>query len=693
MPTADDAHNKPRHAGKKQSLQSLQWRLSIAPGRFRMFRVFLAILVSLTLVAVCIENGLPHLFLVLILLIVAATNRADYASPFLFRSELPWNLAFAVYLLVFPVGTVVMDEGRVSMNALPKFLLYFTFGVMMVRIVSPLSDRNISQLLLLSVAMILVNCILTNHVLFGLILPFYLFALMGALLLFNFARSEPPAGEAARIDLASGFWRSWYSRLAKYVAVILPIAVFLFIFLPRPFVVIPGLSGSIGGAMAQMQQRLTYRDMISMAGRKRIAFKIHMEYGNLPAPTYWRGKVLEFTDGLTWWGSEYRKGITEAYDWDSDKGICYDIIPFRLNSGHLYVSGFPRQVYSRREPLFITGAGEVLLDTPFVLSNSYRVWSMDMPIPVGRVLDTEYTNDQEVPQKIRELARQWVGNAKTNREKADALLARFGTGFRYSLIAPILPENVNPLEDFLFVSRSGNCEHFAGSMGLMLRAVGVPTRLVEGFSGFEEGSESGELVIRFAHAHVWIEALLNDTDWTPLDPTPPTGRDDSSMIVRVLSDVYDRVDNLWIKNVIHFDRTDQARMLEFVRDLLSGRIELPFSSAILGRLTLPLVSAAIFGSVAGLWLWVRRRRQFGDLSQVYLGTMKRLVKLGVIKNVHPWYERNFRDIARKVPHTRELLDRFRETYLAGRFGNTIAVSGEDLRRCGEELLARVKAKG
>ncbi|MEW6349878.1 MAG: DUF3488 and transglutaminase-like domain-containing protein [Thermodesulfobacteriota bacterium] len=693
MPTAHDTLPRPKRSGKKQSLQSLQWRLSIAPGRFRMFRVFLAVLVSLTLVAVCIENGLPHLFLLLIPVIVAATNRSDYGSPFLFRSELHWNLAFAAYLLVFPVGTVVMAEGQVSMNALPTFLLYFTFGVMMVRIVSPLSDRNISQLLLLSVAMILVNCILTNHILFGMILPFYLFALMGTLLLFNFARSQPPAGEVARLDLATGFWTSWYSRLGKYVAVILPIAVLLFIFLPRPFVVIPGLSGSIGGAMAQMQQRLTYRDMINMGGRKRIAFKVNMQYGTLPAPTYWRGKALELTDGRSWWGSEYRKGMTQAYEWDSDKGICYDVVPFRLNSGHLYVSGFPRQVYSRREPLFVTGAGEVLLDTPFVLSNSYRVWSMDIPLPAGRVQDPEYTNDQVVPPRIKELARQWIGNAKTAKEKADAILAKLGTGFRYRLIPQALPENVNPLEDFLFVSRAGNCEHFAGSMGLMLRAAGVPTRLVEGFAGFDEGSEEGELVVRFAHAHVWVEALLDDTHWTALDPTPPGGLEDSNVIVRLLSDVYDRADNVWIKNVIHFDRTDQARMLEFIRDLLSGKVETPLLSSLLSTLTFPLVLAAVVGSIAGFWWWIRRRRQFGDLSHIYLHTMQRLVRLGAIKTVHPWYEQNFRDVAREVPHARELLARFRETYLAGRFGSTADASAEDLRRCGEELLACVRAKG
>ena len=686
-----------RHAtrsGKMRGLKSLQSGLSIARGRFRMFRVFLAILVSVTLMAICIENGLHTAFLALIPLIVAATNRSDYGSPFLFGSTAVWNVAFAAYLLVFPLGSVALAGSGVSLNSLPPFLLYFTFGLLMVRIVSPLSDRNISQVLLLSVAIVFVNCILTNHILFGLILPFYLFALMGTLLLFNFARSQPPAGEAARLDPASGSLASWYARLARYTAVIIAVSVLLFILLPRPFVVIPGLSGNIGGAMTQMQQRLTYRDMVNMAGRRRIAFKARIQYGKLPTPTYWRGRTLNQTDGRTWRAADEKKGMAQVLEWDSDKGTCYDIIPFRLNSGHLYVTGVVRGADGRgHQPLFITAAGEVLLQTAFEMADSYRVWSMDIPLPAPRLADPDDTDASEVPERIRRLALQWVGNTKTNKEKADALMAKFGTGFRYSLISPALPENVNPLEDFLFTSHTGNCEHFAGSLGLMLRAVGVPTRLVEGFAGFKEGSGPDELVIRFSLAHVWVEALLDNTHWTTLDPTPAAGRDDSgNFITRFMSDVYDRVDNMWIKNVIHFDRTDQARMIAFMQDLLGGHFELPFFSTIIGKLVVPLGVLLAIGSLGGVLFFVRRRRERADLSHIYLSTMKKLVRLGVLKTVHPWYELNFREICEVVPQTRDMVDRFREMYLAGRFGKVEDVSAEDLIKCGEELLQTVRSR-
>jgi hypothetical protein len=93
-------------------------------------------------------------------------------------------------------------------------------------------------------------------------------------------------------------------------------------------------------------------------------------------------------------------------------------------------------------------------------------------------------------------------------------------------------KDVDPIEDFLFHTRSGHCERFASALVLMLRSQGIPAVLVLGFKGCEPGEEPGRYVVRQAHAHAWVEALIEDfqprpwwdvarpSRWRSLDPTP-----------------------------------------------------------------------------------------------------------------------------------------------------------------------------
>ena len=82
----------------------------------------------------------------------------------------------------------------------------------------------------------------------------------------------------------------------------------------------------------------------------------------------------------------------------------------------------------------------------------------------------------------------------------------------------------NPIEDFLFRYRSGQCEYFASSMVLMLRSQGIPARLVTGFLGGEYNPFEGYYIVRDNNAHAWVEAYLAGAGWRIFDPTPPAGR-------------------------------------------------------------------------------------------------------------------------------------------------------------------------
>jgi transglutaminase-like putative cysteine protease len=116
------------------------------------------------------------------------------------------------------------------------------------------------------------------------------------------------------------------------------------------------------------------------------------------------------------------------------------------------------------------------------------------------------------------LGRQWA------RETSDprALLARafqyFNREFTYTLEPPLLDAQ-NPYDDFLFQSKQGFCEHYAGSFALLMRAAGIPTRIVTGYQGGEVNPLNDELIVRQADAHAWTEIWLPAEGWLRVDPT------------------------------------------------------------------------------------------------------------------------------------------------------------------------------
>ncbi len=116
------------------------------------------------------------------------------------------------------------------------------------------------------------------------------------------------------------------------------------------------------------------------------------------------------------------------------------------------------------------------------------------------------------------LGRQWA------RETSDprALLARafqfYNREFTYTLEPPTLDRH-DPYDDFLFTSKQGFCEHYAGSFALLMRAAGIPARVVTGYQGGEVNPLNAELIVRQADAHAWVELWVEGEGWVRTDPT------------------------------------------------------------------------------------------------------------------------------------------------------------------------------
>jgi hypothetical protein len=132
---------------------------------------------------------------------------------------------------------------------------------------------------------------------------------------------------------------------------------------------------------------------------------------------------------------------------------------------------------------------------------------------------------------------------------------------------PYVRENGDPIAVFLFDARKGHCEYFASAMTIMLRRLGIPARLVNGFRAGEYNSLGKDWVVRQYDAHSWVEAYFAPYGWLEFDPTPPDPQRPSHRMARMFSDFADAVSLWWSEEIVNYDRVKQMRLVRSTREV------------------------------------------------------------------------------------------------------------------------------
>ncbi|MBI4560426.1 MAG: DUF3488 domain-containing protein [Candidatus Rokubacteria bacterium] len=161
------------------------------------------------------------------------------------------------------------------------------------------------------------------------------------------------------------------------------------------------------------------------------------------------------------------------------------------------------------------------------------------------------------------LAREVTQGSRDPYEAALALTAHLRRSFRYSLDLrreTVLP----PVEEFLFVTRAGNCEYFAASLAVLLRTLGIPARVVNGFQRGEWNPYGQYLVVRQRDAHSWVEAFFPARGWVTLDPSPRAAFD-AAFLTSQLSQYLDALRMRWYRYIVNWSLTDQVAAASALR--------------------------------------------------------------------------------------------------------------------------------
>jgi transglutaminase-like putative cysteine protease len=408
----------------------------------------------------------------------------------------------------------------------------------------------------------------------------------------------------------------------------MPLMLVLFVTVPR---ISPlwAVSQPSNVSSTGVSDRMTPGEISELARSTEIAFRVEFaDEVPLPDQLYWRGLALEEFDGTTWSRNYVMVGPRQDREYLTDSSqdpLEYNIIMEPSQQNWLYAISVPQVSLPG---VFLDNYNTLNISRPVVQRLRYDVRSyINAPtdLTLGqRARARSLRLPEEGNPRARELATQMRAQYTDDRQLAAAMLERFRTEeYFYTLYPPLL--GADGIDEFLFDSRQGFCEHYAGALTFMLRAAGIPARVVVGYQGAEPNRFDDYLIVYQYNAHAWVEAWFDGEGWRRLDPTawvaPERIEQGAEILMRQdeqtlqdpafamlldrpwLNAMRLRLDSLeysWSRWVLSYDEATQLQFLE----QLVGASRVRWLPAIMVMLVVLMLSAVVFGSV----LTGRRRR-------------------------------------------------------------------------------------
>jgi len=298
-----------------------------------------------------------------------------------------------------------------------------------------------------------------------------------------------------------------------------PLMLVLFLFFPRlpPLWSLPqaGDRGTTG-----LADHMAPGDIARLGRSAELAFRVSFD-GEIPPrdQLYWRAVTFERFDGRRW-SQSYASNVPQAPEWQAlGEPLSYSVV--------MQPSGQP-WLFALDVAQVASGGAQLMTDfhlqrrQPVTKPLMYRVTSwldarreaIGAPESLARAL--------QLPEQGNPRSRTWAAELRRSAQEpqavVDALLRHFNREpYHYTLEPP--PVGSDIVDDFLFQTRSGFCAHYAGAMTFVLRAAGIPARVVAGYQGGEVNPAGNYLSVHQFDAHAWVEYWVAERGWVSVDPT------------------------------------------------------------------------------------------------------------------------------------------------------------------------------
>ena len=439
----------------------------------------------------------------------------------------------------------------------------------------------------------------------------------------------------------------------------LPLLVVLFLLFPR----LPPLwSVQLSGQQATtgVSDSMSPGDFANLGQSTELAFRVEFKDNRPPQQQlYWRGLVFSDFDGVTWrpsaqqrqWRPELQTPvwIENAFATvpDEAKAIpnSYQIILGPTQQNWLFGLDYP---FAQQQDVSITSDFTLLKDQPVTQQLRYDVLQF-APMRIDPILNDESRRlNLALPKdgnpQARALAQQLFTQSDSDPVRYMAAIEHWinQTDFRYTLSPPRLKNN--RIDEFLFQTKAGFCEHYSSSFTFMLRAAGIPARVVAGYQGGELSRSGNVWEVRQMDAHAWTEVWLEGQGWVRVDPTAfvapervEQGMDaltqaqgaamfgdgasaqisyQQYQMLQTLRRLSDQASYYWQKDVVGYDQDKQADSLLKWFNIRS----------IMQQITWLAISAITVMAILVFIIWQRRRKRWHPADLPLAQLSKRIGK-------------------------------------------------------------------
>jgi transglutaminase-like putative cysteine protease len=430
-------------------------------------------------------------------------------------------------------------------------------------------------------------------------------------------------------------------KLASTILVqAIPIMLILFILFPRvagPFWSLPKDSHS---GRTGLSDSMTMGNISELSQSDEIAFRVKFDEKDIPPQSklYWRGPVLWWTDGRKWSALYRHAQISDKRHIAFEReGLPYHYSVTLEPHGKqwLFALDIPEQSPAKISQM--TNDYQILAKFPVQQLIRYEMSSY-VDYKATSINSRQYQIALRLPEgkhpKSRELAQQWRQQFRDEAQIIQQALQYFNQQpFYYTLNPPLLIDDT--VDEFLFETRQGFCEHYAAAFVILMRAAAIPARVVTGYQGGEMNPLGDYLVVRQRDAHAWAEVWLQDEGWIRIDPTAAVsperveqgidtaipqqyspllgvefGANSGVMQAwKQMQQVWDAMNNGWNQWVLGYGPERQQQLLKM----------LGFGSMHWKQMVVALVaSVGMILLMIALWMYVRPKHQYDEVQKWYL---------------------------------------------------------------------------
>lgn len=412
---------------------------------------------------------------------------------------------------------------------------------------------------------------------------FYVFALALAILFFlhtlNFASSVSDR-------------RRTLFFIGKVTLQALPLTLIFFVVFPRLSAPLWAFKQTVNSAITGIGNSISPGTVSNLSKSSEVAFRVKFDDPNQlppPASRYWRGPVMTDTNGYDWYAdtSEKPLSIPRASEGPT---VSYQLTLEPTGKKWLFALDLPVDNLPAKTLL---NASYSVINAEIISKRQSFVFTSDTSLLPTTTVDEFFESALFVPDvvtgRLQQLVDNFVSQSSDQQQLVDNILTFFNReNFIYTLSPPRLLNN--PVDEFMFDTRRGFCEHYATSFVILLRMADIPARVVAGYQGGEWNPTGEHLVIRQSDAHAWAEVWFEDTGWVRVDPTaaiaperieqsidPVETGDGSQVIFRVDADnplsgflreaswMLDAIDLNWHRWVVGFSDKTQKRLFSFAQ--------------------------------------------------------------------------------------------------------------------------------